>query len=62
MPHPDPELHKEKIVNLGVSAYPRHRKMVEAIRDYHGVSRSRLVQYLIEKEYAKLVRQGHVDA
>lgn len=42
---------RPKTQNLGVSLYPSHLAMLDEIAEHHGVTRSRAVQYSIEKEH-----------
>lgn len=47
---------KPVTVHCGFSLYPRHKAMLEALREYHSMPRSTIIQNLIEQEYNKLNR------
>lgn len=53
-PQDQPKLHRPKAEHLGVSIYPQHFRLLDELRaQYGGISRSRLVQYLIESAAAR---------
>ena len=52
-PQDQPKLHRPKAEHLGVSVYPQHFRLLDELRARYGnISRSRMVQYLIESASA----------
>lgn len=45
---------KPKTQNLGVSLYPNHLAMLDDLAEYYGITRSRAVQFLVEKDHARV--------
>lgn len=52
---------KEQATNQGFSIYPEQQEMLADLMDHYQASRSRVLQYLIEKEY-KTITEGKDNA